>query len=152
MDFKRAGQEGITYVRELLQDMVSNEILTTEEAETVNGQKMVDFVESDLGKRLVACTKVYREKPFNIVKEINGNRTLVQGIIDCWFDEGDGLVLLDYKTTHISPSRFEQSKREIADRYQMQMELYREALEEATGKTVKESYLFLTNLGKVIPI
>ena len=152
MDFRRAEQEGITYVRELLQDMVSNEILTTEEAETVNGQRMVDFVESDLGKRLAVCTKVYREKPFNVVKEINGNCTLVQGIIDCWFDEGDGLVLLDYKTTHISPSRFEQSKREIADRYRMQMELYQEALEEATGKTVKESYLFLTNIGKVIPM
>ena len=132
--------------------MIADEILTTEEAGTVNEQRLADFAESELGKRLAACTKVHREKPFNIVKEINGNRTLVQGIIDCWFEERDGLVLLDYKTTHISPSRFEGAKKEIADRYRMQMKLYREALEEATGKTVKESYLYLTNIGKVIPM
>ena len=38
----------------------------------------------------------------------------------------------------------------IRARYAMQIDLYRRALEAATGKHVKEAYLYLTNLGETI--
>ena len=69
---------------------------------------------------------------------------IVQGIIDCYFEEDGQLVLVDYKTSRTR----DQSK--IAARYKLQIDLYRQALEAATGKPVKEAYLYLTNTGTLI--
>ena len=75
----------------------------------------------------------------------------MQGIIDCFFEEDGQLVLVDYKTTNIrSKEEFQRRKGEIAARYSLQMELYRRALEEATGKEVKEACLYLTNIGEIV--
>ncbi len=69
---------------------------------------------------------------------------IVQGIIDCYFEEPSGLVLVDYKTSQT------RDKSKLAARYQLQIDLYRQALEAATGKPVKEAYLYLTNTGALI--
>ncbi len=71
---------------------------------------------------------------------------LIQGIIDVFFEEEDGIVLLDYKTDSVS------SGGELADRYRTQMELYQEAIERALGKTVKEKALYSFCLGEVVRV
>ena len=76
-----------------------------------------------------------------------GDRSIiVQGIIDCYFEEGGQLVLVDYKTSQT------RDKSKLAARYKLQIDLYRQALEAATGKPVKEAYLYLTNTGTIIPM
>ena len=73
---------------------------------------------------------------------------LVQGIIDCFFEEEDGLVLLDYKTNRIDRNRsFEEEAERLRRSYAKQIEIYSSALSEATGKKVKESYLYLFDAG-----
>ncbi len=37
--------------------------------------------------------------------EMEGETVIVQGIIDCYFEEGDGFVLLDYKTNWIDENK-----------------------------------------------
>ena len=92
-----------------------------------------------------------RERPFNLVLEQAGAQSIVQGIIDCFFEEGGELVLVDYKTTGVgSEGEFAARRESIRARYAMQIDLYRRALEAATGKHVKEAYLYLTNLGETI--
>ena len=92
-----------------------------------------------------------RERPFNLVLEQAGAQSIVQGIIDCFFEEGGELVLVDYKTTGVgSEGEFAARRESIRTRYAMQIDLYRRALEAATGKHVKEAYLYLTNLGETI--
>ena len=61
-----------------------------------------------------------------------GEQILVQGIIDAFWEEADGLVLVDYKTDHVKEGQ------ELIDRYQRQMHYYCQALERAYGKKVKE--------------
>ena len=69
---------------------------------------------------------------------------LVQGIIDAWFIEDGEIVLLDYKTDRVD------SEEELITRYQIQLDLYKRALEAATDMKVKEVYIYSFGLGKVI--
>ena len=61
---------------------------------------------------------------------------LVQGIIDVWFEEEDGLVVADYKTDRIRTGK------ELTERYALQLDYYAEALKRITGKEVKEKILY----------
>ena len=71
---------------------------------------------------------------------------LVQGIIDLYFEEDDGLVLLDYKTDAVKEAK------QLLDRYQTQMDLYARALAAATGKPVKEKLIYSFKLQEIIKL
>ena len=151
LDFAEAAEGGVSYVEKLLEKMVEDEFIIRREADAVDAARLAEFAASPLGRRIAASPAVYREKPFNLVCDVNGSSALVQGIIDCFFEEGDALVLVDYKTTNVkSKEEFARRRDEIASRYSLQMSLYKRALEEATGKSVKETCLYLTNIGEVI--
>ncbi|MBQ5440880.1 MAG: helicase-exonuclease AddAB subunit AddA [Firmicutes bacterium] len=148
LDFKSLtslDEDGVlAAIDELISEMVEREMITREEGDAVKKSKLRDFVLCPLGKRIGRAQKdgkLYREKPFNLIMDVEGTEAIVQGIIDCFFEEDGNLILVDYKTT--SP-RYASGVRE---RYKIQMDIYRKALKEATGKQVTESYLYLTNLG-----
>ena len=69
---------------------------------------------------------------------------LIQGIIDLYFEEADGLVLLDYKTDSVKETK------QLLERYQTQMNLYAQALAAATGKPVKEKLIYSFKLEEII--
>ena len=73
---------------------------------------------------------------------------LVQGIIDCHFEEDDGLVLVDYKNDAV----FNGNISSIITRYKIQLYLYREALEQITAREVKETYLYLFDIDRGVRI
>ena len=70
----------------------------------------------------------------------------LQGIIDCFFEEEDGIVLLDYKTDYVEEEKID----EIIERYRAQLKYYKDALEKITEKRVKESYLYLFGIDREI--
>lgn len=151
MDFQKALQEGVSYMNELKLFMVESEFLTEEEASAIDYDMLMRFAESDLGKRMARAQsegKLYRERPFNMVTEVEGRPAVAQGIIDaCFEEEAEGkryLVLVDYKTTT------RKDIGEIKKTYEMQIELYKRALEKATGIPVKEACLYLTNISRMI--
>ena len=72
---------------------------------------------------------------------------LIQGIIDAWFEDEDGAVLVDYKTDRIG----EGEETVLLDRYRLQLIYYRRALEQITGKTVRRRLLF-PGVTKRIPV
>ena len=112
------------------------EILTAAEHAAIDPEMLTGFANSPLGRRIAASAEVHRETPFTYTYHLDGRDVLVQGIIDCWFVEEDGkIVLVDYKSN--------MHTEEIRALYQMQLDLYKEALEGLTGKKVKESYLYL---------
>lgn len=126
--------------------MVEEKLLSASEAELIAPQKLVSFYDSAIGKRIINSPKVFREQPFEVEIPICDafaeyenykEKILLQGVIDCFFEENDGLVLVDYKTdrySHIS---------EIHEKYDRQLELYKYALEQITGKKVKEKIIYL---------
>ena len=70
----------------------------------------------------------------------------MQGIMDAYFEESDGIVLIDYKTDHVKDAE------ELVRRYRKQLEIYAESLEQMTGKTVKERIIYSFCLGKEIVV
>ena len=74
---------------------------------------------------------------------------LVQGIIDLYFEEEDGLVLVDYKTDRAWGKLSEEY---LIKLYKDQIWYYKKVLEQLTGKKVKESYIYSFTLEKEIKV
>ena len=130
--------------------------------EAVSVPKLVDFLTGKAAFRMgeaARAGKLYKEQPF--VMGIPASRlgdgfpaeetVLIQGIIDVFFEEEDGFVVLDYKTDAVSAAA------ELVKRYQVQLSYYSEALEQifgyeagADGKPVKERIIYSFKLGEEI--
>ncbi|MBQ6542525.1 MAG: helicase-exonuclease AddAB subunit AddA [Lachnospiraceae bacterium] len=138
-------------------------LTSKEEQATIKLAQIDAFWASSLGKRFIKAYdrgQGFREKQFILalpVREIPelfpddlavdpGETVMIQGVIDLYFEEEDGLVLLDYKTDVVNEPQ------ELVRRYATQLRYYRKALEAVTGKTVKESYIWSFRLGKLISV
>ena len=100
------------------------------------------FREHPLGERAAAAAHVEREWSFNFAVD----DVVVSGQIDLWFMEGDGIVLVDYKTNDIEPEEAD----EAAVAYAAQIHLYALCLERATGLRVTEAYLHFLRPGTLV--
>ena len=119
-------------------------------------EKLWRFVQSPLGKRIVQAQKegrLYREQQFVLgisAKEMglaeSEELVLIQGVIDAWIEEPEGLVLIDYKTDRISQGEEEV----LVKRYQVQIDYYRRALEQMIKKKVTEKIIYSLALQKEI--
>lgn len=88
---------------------------------------------------------VRREWAFNL--RLKGQQALLlQGVIDCAFEENGAWVLVDYKTDRVD------DEQTLVNRYAEQLTWYARALTEITGKPVKERYLFALRVGKAIAV
>ncbi|MCE9654802.1 helicase-exonuclease AddAB subunit AddA [Clostridium celatum] len=154
----------INEIKNQIEEMVLDNSLTEKEANSIWHKQILNFFRSDLGKRLLKAYKegrmVSRELPFftelssteydkSLDEKIYKNEKIrLQGIIDCFFEEEDGIVLLDYKTDYVEEGQEEK----IIERYKSQLKYYKDALEKITGKVVKETYLYLFKLDKEVSI
>ncbi len=151
MDIAKANSEGISYICQLIEKMIEDEMITHAESEIIDLERLESFAKSDLACRIAQSDSVYKEQRFNLMTDHEGHRVMVRGIIDCYFEEDGELVLLDYKTGNVRDAN-SGNEDAIRERYKVQMDLYKEALEGATGKIVKEAYLYLTDVGKIVKI
>ena len=149
IDFARAQAEGESYILSLMNDMILKEMLTEKEKDVLNIKLLLKFVQSPLSRRMAASGEIYREKRFNLLTEKEGKKVLVRGIIDCFFEEEGKLILIDYKTGNMEDAAAGRDDL-IRERYRTQLELYREALQNAAGKEVTEMYLYLIDAGRII--
>ena len=157
----------VTYIDEIREEvlkMVKKELLTEEEGKVVNVFKIQKFFKSDLGQRMLSSyksgKKVYRELPFiteipssiiekNLDPKIYGEEKVrLQGIIDAFFEEEDGYVLLDYKTDYVK----EGEEEAFINKYKIQINLYKDTLNKILGEEVKEAYLYSFYLEKELKI
>ena len=154
IDFVRAASEGGTYVRQAVRQMVDRGIFTEEEAENADLSQIVSFFSSPIGKRCAESAaegRLVRERAFALRMEVQGGQAIVQGIIDCYFEEEDGLVLLDYKTNWIDGTKpFAEEEKRLRETYQGQIDIYRRALSASAKKPVKEAWLCLLSAGRQI--
>lgn len=139
----------------LLDNLCVRGILSDEERNAVDTEKINAFINSDLYLRIKSASAVYTESPF--VMSINASRLneysdtdsdiVVHGIIDLYFEENNELVLLDYKTDWVK-----NSVEELRNKYKVQLELYKEALEKNTGKRVKECIIYSLYKGECVSV
>lgn len=146
----------------LLDRMVEQELLLQEQRDAIQLNWILQFFETKLGKRLLDAEKVEREVPFYLslpAEEVypdwkgTEEEIFIQGVIDCVFEDEEGVVLLDFKTDGIS-DRFKggiaQAQPILAERYRIQISLYAKALEKIWRREVNEKYLFFFDGGHII--
>ena len=124
--------------------------LTHLQREAVDAAAPAAFFASDVGRRLLASPEVRREFKFSILDAasdygpgLEGEEVLLQGVIDCWFAEDDGLTVLDFKSDRIRPG--DEGTR--AEEYRPQLEAYSAALERVTGRKVCRRVLWFFTTG-----
>ena len=126
-------------VKQAIHDLADREIFTYQEVMALSIRGIAAFFGSDIGRRMLASPNVRREWAFNLVMD---NGALLQGVIDCAFEEDGAWVLLDYKTDRIT------DEEAFVQRYALQLDWYARALERITDKPVKEKYLY--SIGKAM--
>ena len=135
--------------------MVENELLTEEEAAAADVPAICAFMETPLAERMRRATVIHRESPFMMrlpCREVPGMEEgkdamlVVQGIVDCWFEEADKIVIVDYKTDRTGDIKT------IKKRYQIQMDLYKKALSLKKFKKSSEKFIYLFYNRSVIPL
>ena len=134
--------------------MLSRGLLTKEGAEAVKINDIRTFMDSPTGraaKDAFVRGSLVREQEFmmGIEQDDMTDYLLVQGVIDMYMEEEDGLVLVDHKTDRVSPKG---GAKKLENRYRQQLYYYKKALEQATGKTVKKCLIYSFSLGKEIEV
>lgn len=108
-----------------------------------------------VGSNTDSCENIYEKTDSDQEKEEQKkvrheeDLTLIQGIIDVFWIEKDGIVLLDYKTDRV------QQAKELIDRYETQLKLYADALERVFGARklkVKEILIYSFSLEQLITL
>ena len=143
-------------IKELVEKLESKKIITHKEAEAININKVYQFTKSKIWEEMIHAHVVQREKSFYIklpAKEIYQKEldesVLVQGVIDLYYiNSDDELVLVDFKTDYVE-NRDEES---LINKYRTQLELYKNALEQATKRKVDRIYIYSTYLEKEIEL
>lgn len=140
-------------LQEFLQRETISLRLTEEYAKAVSLPKILNFLEQELAYRMWRAQEqglLYREQPFVLgidAKRLDsdlpeGEKVLIQGIIDVFFIEDGEIVLLDYKTDVID------SLEALWNRYNVQIQYYEEALTKLMQMPVKERILYSFYLEK----
>lgn len=152
LDFRQQATE--ESICSMLNELVRKELLTTEQRNSIDSNAIIGFFDTEIGQRLMKAKVVNREIPFSLAypaskmyQDWSGEdeHILIQGIIDCVFEDEHGMVLLDYKTDRITDrfkGGFSEARNILEDRYRVQIDLYTKALETILKRKVTERYLF----------
>lgn len=138
-------------IQNMILNLVEKEIITQNEADAIDVNLIYQYTKSQLFEELRKAKEVHKEQPFyinipakDVVSEAENSKKniLVQGIIDLYYiDKNDNLVLIDFKTDYISNEP--NAKEKILDKYKVQLEIYKTALEQALNRKTSKTALCL---------
>lgn len=147
--------ENMVDIQNDIERMVRTKLITQEQADMVDTNRIYRFFQSDLGKRLVSGNEVLREFKFSILedvsdyyKNVTGDSILLQGVIDCALVEEEGIIVLDFKTDWITDGNLQ----EKVALYRDQVLTYAKALSRIYEKPVVASYLYFFSSEQFVAI
>lgn len=135
--------------------LVKSRFLTPEQAESLPLPKIRRFFAGGLYARMAASPFCRREEHFTIglpaalfadAPGAADELVVIQGIADCVFEEGGGLVIVDYKTDRVADGG------ELAERYTDQLRIYAYALAQTLERPVKSCLLYAFSLDAAVPV
>ena len=143
-------------LKRMVKSLVEKEIILQKEADSVNYNKILEFFKSEIWQEMKEAKLVEQEKAFyfnikaNEIYDVKSDEDiLVQGIIDLYYiNKDDELVLVDYKTDYVENNNEEILK----EKYDIQLAIYKKALEKALDRKVDKVYIYSTWLGRAITI
>lgn len=130
-----------------LKRLIEQSYLTEAQANAVDLTRVEKFFTGPLGQRVLHADRVYKEQQFIVSipagltdKTLSGEDAaqpmILQGAVDCMFEENGSLYILDFKTDRCY------NKQELWERYGPQLTLYKEAMTRVMNKEVKDTVLY----------
>lgn len=165
-DFARAEENG---ARREAERMVASGFLRPEDADLIRFDEVEAFLRSRIYGEMKKAPRLWRERRFNIRLPASdftlqpedkslyeGEELLVQGVMDCFFENEKGeLILLDYKTDRLSPyelSHRAAAEKKLRDRHARQLSYYSAALKAMFGKAPTHVYIYSLPLGDTVEV
>ena len=160
IDFSKV--KTIEEIKVQVSTLIDKNIITKQQATVINPYKIYKFFRTDIGKRILNSKFIKKEQViYTQVKlkdiyinedsevqneQYNEESIMLRGIIDLYFEEDDEIVIVDYKTDFIN----DENKDELIEKYKKQINMYSDAIEELTGKKVKDKCLYFFGLDDCI--
>lgn len=157
-DFKRGYSEDELF--DFIAQLVQNNIISDDEAQSIKLKELSGFFKSDIYKRMQNADVIEKEHVFSMLlspkeafvidkdddSDYGDDKILVNGMIDCYFIENNKITLLDYKSDRLN------TKDEFVNRYEIQLKMYKQALEKALDEKVDEVVIYSFNMNKEIMV
>lgn len=126
--------------------LVDTNIITTKEKSVISVNKIYKFLNSVIGIKIKNSNNVKKEEEF-VFKNLKYSKSLIQGVIDLYFENEDGsYTLLDFKTDNIT------DKKVFLDRYKLQLDIYKDAIENISKVNISKVYIYSFKLDDVIEV
>ncbi len=165
-DFENAEKNG---VKEELSRLVEQKFIAPQVAELINLKQIEKFFESKFYFTLKNAKKTFREQRFNILlpashftqdtefkAEVEQEEILVQGVIDLFFEDKSGkIILCDYKTDYLTPEELRDEAlviQKMKDRHGKQLEYYAMAIERFLDKSPDKILIYSLPFGDAVEI
>lgn len=133
-------------LQKYIENLISDNVVKKESVTSDMIRKIYKFLNSKIGKELKECKKINKEKEFILVDSKISN-SQIQGIIDLYYINQNGnITLVDFKTDNLEEEEM------FIQKYNIQLDIYKRALEKLTGISVEKTYIYSFKLGKEIEI
>ncbi len=133
--------------------LVQENYISPQQAKMVNCEHIAAFFQTEIGKKLQTGKQVLREFKFSILDDgeryvpgMEGERILLQGVVDCALVEDDGITIVDFKTDRVT----DETLSAVAEGYCAQIEAYCSALSRIYQKPIKAAMLYFLRLGEFV--
>ena len=164
IDFSRTGS--LDEIRAEIARLAAQDFLTPDEAAALEPEKILAFFRSEIGRRILAAESCRREFRFSLLVPNTEDGfpdlqslpaeppdparcTLLQGSVDCFFEEDGALVVVDYKTDRVAG---EEQIAARAESYRIQLDTYAYALRRIFGLPVRERILYFLRPGRSVTL
>ena len=136
-----------------LQRLQKDGHITEEQAKMVDIVQIAAFFRTSIGQQLISAKNVLREFKFSILEDaskydanVENEEILFQGVVDCAILDPDGIVVIDFKSDHVTEDTIDA----VAEGYRRQVTIYADALERIYKRPIKGKMLYFFTLGKFV--
>ncbi len=155
LDYASAGS--VEQLREEIRRLVDQQIVTPQQGEAVDPAVLLRFFRSPVGQEALAAGEgLHREFKFSVLEPAqryfpgleSEEQVLLQGVVDCWYDTPDGLVILDFKSDRVTT----ETAGARAEEYRPQLEAYAQALSKLLDRPVAKKVLWFFTLSQAVEL
>lgn len=130
--------------------------LEPEVKEVIDVNILAQMSQSKIIEKMRQAKEVEKEKAFIYLAKASmvnpdypeDEEILIQGVIDAYFVDEEGITLIDYKTDYVDLKNKEASLTKIRNRYSKQLAFYAKALQDITKISVAHRYIYLYNINE----
>lgn len=142
-------------IRDEISRLVEQGYLDADLAKTISAEKIFDFFDSSIGRKLISNPNVLREFKFSVLDDsenyipgLKGEKVLLQGVVDCAMIDDDGISIIDFKTDKVNASTIDAA----VDAYKPQIMAYANALSKIYEMPIVHAFLYFFELNKFVTV